>query len=449
MNARIEAALAMRKIERALMRLELTFAECVGLVTFDAEEATASWRFDQKTGEESIHIGPTVANLDVPAIEMVLRHEILHRSMYHGFGEMHAHKDLANLTLDVCINRLLYEAYPDEMRRTASLIYPAESKTSPIALADASADPTKLPNELSELWQSIWIKGSQNQFNTLNPASLYFRLLRLLEVGLIKEVPLFCKFTEGSPKRPGARTEKLAKAVAGQTNRRLPRGSDLGQALGDYSVIPVSIGSTDVEAFLEKMRFRKIVDETAKKVLAPLAREVRKQPYPTFLTRLGLVYEMCGISESIGMYINRDVASIGARMAIGIYMDVSGSMLAHFPVVAGFVDALKEAPLVVRVFDTAVRTVDVDALAKGNIQGGGGTDFDAPLRDLLDDRNIEAGVLFTDGEADVSREVMRAFRASRKRLFVVYLLDERRPTPPPGALHRLAKDTIVVPLSMR
>src|SRR5215510_3793465 len=169
MSAHLEAALAMRKIERALMRLELTFAECVGLVVYEPTEATASWRYDQRSGEESIQIGPTIASLDVPAIEMVLRHEILHRSMYHGFGEMHAHKDLANLTLDVCINRLLFEAYPDQMRRAASLIYPAESKTTPIALADASADPTKLPNELAELWQSIWLKGSGGTYAPLNP----------------------------------------------------------------------------------------------------------------------------------------------------------------------------------------------------------------------------------------------------------------------------------------
>lgn len=449
MSSHLEGALAMRKIERALMRLELTFAECVGLVTYDPSEATASWRFDQKSGEESIHIGPAVANLDVPAIEMVLRHEILHRSMYHGFGEMHAHKDLANLTLDVCINRLLFEAYPDDMRRTASLIYPAESKTTPIALADASADPTKLPSELAELWQSIWIRGSGGSFSSLNPASLYFRLLRLLEIGLIKEVKLFCKFSEHAPERPGSRTEKLARAVAGQTNKRLPRGSDLGQALGDYSVIPVPIGSTNVEAFLEKMRFRRIVDQTAKKVLAPLAREIRVQPYPTFLTRLGLVYELCGVSDAFGLYWNREVANSGARMAIGIYMDVSGSMIGHFPIVSGFVDALKEVPLSVRVFDTQVRRVDIEALAKGDIQGGGGTDFDAPIRDLLDDRSIEAAVLFTDGEANVTPNVARMLRASKKRLYVVYLLDERRTTPPPGPLTRLAKDSIVVPLSSR
>lgn len=133
--AGIQDAIAQRKIDRALMRLEVTFADCAALVTYDPTEATASWRYDKASGRESIHIGPTVTNLDIPGIEMVLRHELLHRSMFNGFGEDYEHPQLANLTLDICINRLLYEAYPEAMRQAAA-VYPAASKTTAIALAD-------------------------------------------------------------------------------------------------------------------------------------------------------------------------------------------------------------------------------------------------------------------------------------------------------------------------
>jgi uncharacterized protein with von Willebrand factor type A (vWA) domain len=124
-------------------------------------------------------------------------------------------------------------------------------------------------------------------------------------------------------------------------------------------------------------------------------------------------------------------------------------MIGHNPIVAGFVAALKEVPLRIRVFDTRVREIDADALAKGNIQGGGGTDFDAPIRDLCDDRELEAAVLFTDGEAEVTGPVAKKLRASKKRLYVVYLLEEKRTAPPPGSLQRVAKDAIVVPLAAR
>ncbi len=438
----MSAIFAQRKIERAVMGLELTFAQCAGLVIFDPEEPTASYRIDRATGEESIHVGSRVADLDVPCIEMVVRHEILHRSLYHGYGEQHRHPNISNLALDVCINRLLFEAYPDSMRKTALAIYGADAKSSPIALADPSADPLWLSTELGELWQQIWTKSSSG-FAPLNPSSLYFRLLRLLEVGLLPEFVPFCTMDAALPVQPGARSKTLMGRVARAVTRRMPRGSDLGQHLSTYSVIPVPIGTAEIDAFLEKMAVRRIADSTAAKVLAPLAREVRTQPYPVFPSRTGIVWLISGVSDALGLYKNRDVGNSGARMAVGLYLDVSGSMVPYFPIVASFADALREVPLRLRIFDTEVREVPVDDLAKGKILGGGGTDFDAPIRDLLADRDIEAAVLFTDGESDVTPGVARALRASRKRLYVVYLCDRG---PRKSALDRFAKDTIVVPV---
>jgi hypothetical protein len=443
----IETAISERKIERALMKLELSFAEVKGLVVFDPEEKTASWRYDEKSGTESIHVGPLVADLDVPSIEMVLRHEILHRSLYNGFGEQHAHHAIANLTLDVCINRLLFEAYPEPMRKMSAAIYPAESKLGPIALADVTAEPSRLSPELSELWQLIWVKGQAGEYAPLNPPSLYLRLLRLLEVGLIQTFEIFCHLDERLPRRPSDAAERLVKKVVGTVNRVLPRGSDLGRALADFSVIPVPIGTNEVETFLEKMRARRVVDRLAKKILSPLARELRVQPYPAYPSRLGLVYQLAGVSEVFGLYWNKDMANTGARMAVALYMDVSGSMIGYYPVVSGFVDALREIPLRLRTFDTTVRAVDPADLAKGKIEGGGGTDFDAPILDLIKDRDVSTGVLFTDGQAEVSPGVAARLVASKKNVYVVYLLEGR--APPASTLDRLAKDTLIVPVGKK
>lgn len=437
--AGIQDAIAQRKIDRAVMRLEVTFAECAALVRYDPEEQTASWRYDRASNREAIHIGPTVTALDVPGIEMVLRHELLHRSMFNGFGEDYSHPELANLTLDVCINRLLFEAYPESMRAAAA-IYPAASKRTPIALADCTADPAALPPELGELWQRIWHRDKDGGFAPLKVPSLYFRLLRLLEGGTLASVPTFCRFHD-LPAVPGELPRRAIAAVADEVNRKLPKGSDLGRQLSDYSVVPASIGTSDVEAFLQRTRARRIATNTASKVLAPLARELRLQPYPAFPSRVGLVYLLCGITDTLGLYWNRDVANSGAKLSVGIYMDVSGSMIPHFPLVAAFVDALKEVPLRLRVFDTAVREIAAADLARGAIRGGGGTDFDAPIRDLLDARDVTAGVLFTDGEANLAPELGRRLQRARKRLYVVYLGTVRN-----SPLDRWATDTITVPL---
>lgn len=432
-----------RNVEQALMRMGVGFVDCAGLVVFDPDEATASWRYDKNTGEESIHIGPLISSLDVNGIEMVLRHEVLHRSMYHGFGEQYAHPELCNLALDICINRLLFEAYGDKMRKASQRIYPETSKTTPIALADCSADPGALSPELAAFWSDVWRLDAKGQPPPLNPASVYFRLLRLLNVGKLPAFTCYCAFSGDQPRTLTERFDSTTRSVAEDISKRLPRGSGLGGALSEYSVVPMRIGTDRVEAFLRQMQVRRVQDETAKKILEPLSREIRVQPYPAFPTRLGLVYQMCGISDSFGLFWNRDVANAGARMAVGIYVDVSGSMAAHYRIIAGFVSALREVPLHVRSFDTRVHAVDVEAFSTGKIKGGGGTDFDAPIRDLLETADVEAAVLFTDGEATVSADVGRKLRLSRKRLYVVYLGGAGRV--PSSPLSRYAKDSIAVP----
>jgi len=278
----------------------------------------------------------------------------------------------------------------------------------------------------------------------VNPASLYFRLLRLSElptwITIVWKRPPY-----DGPGKPSARAGRLVHAVADEISRRLPKGSDLGRVLSEYNVVPISIGTGRVEEFLKKIRVRKIADQTAAKVLEPFQRQVVVQPFPAFPSRLGIVYRLCGVSELFFRYWNKEIANSGARMAIGVYMDVSGSMVDKFNVVSGFVNSLKEYPLKVRVFDTEVRDVEVEALAAGRIKGGGGTDFDAPIGNMLKDRDIEAAVLFTDGEARVSDAVGRQLRRSKKRLFVVYLIKAGYPKVQ-SPLDRYAKSAITVTL---
>jgi hypothetical protein len=426
----LDRMVAEQRLNQAMMRLGLSFSECVGLIEFDPEAETAYWRYEPQTGRESIHVGPAVAALDVECVEMVLRHEILHRSTFHGFGEQYADPQLSNLTLDVCINRLLAEAYDRPMRRLSEAIYPDESKTTAVALADCTADPGRLDTPLDELWRHAWDRSPHGEYSPLNPASLYFRLFRARSV--IQLPPEYGRRYQGYDEETPGPGEGLADPRLGRAvdqvfeglGQHLPRGSSLGGELSSYSVSPVRIGTARVEQFLRSIRLRRIADRTANKVTEPLQRGTRVQPYPLFPTRMGLLYQVCELDQVLGMYWNREVFNSGARMALGMYVDVSGSMAGHFPVVAYFVGAMKEYPLRVRVFDTEVREVDLDALSSGKLEGGGGTDFDAPIQDFLDDPELVAGVLFTDGEAQVSPSVGKRLRASRKRLYVVYLLGE-------------------------
>ncbi len=442
---------AERKIEQALLALGAAFADCAGLVEYDPAAETSYWTYDPLTGDEAIRVGPKFVELEIACIEIALRHELLHRSMYHGLGERYAARQLANLTLDVCINRLLFDAYPEKMRKTATAMYPPESKTTPIALADCTADPRRLPPKLAAIWTSAWHRLPDGKYPPLNPSSLYFRLLRLQSTDL-SSFSMPCSMcgdrsrtSKGGAARLNARAQKIATAVAQDIGKRLPGGSDLGQSLSELSVLPVPIGTGTVERFLSQIRIRRIANETAKKVTEPWQKRTRVQPYPAYPTRRGLVYTLCGLTDLFHLYWNRETEQGGAKLALGMYVDVSGSMTGKFGVIASFVDALKDYPLRVRSFDTAVRDVDVVALSAGRISGGGGTDFDAPVNDLVGDKELHAGVLFTDGQAEVTPGAGAALTASGKRLFVVYLLGPGE-VPPPSSLAQYCEESLSVTL---
>ena len=103
----ITRLLGEQRIFRAVQRLGFGFADASNLVEFDPDADTAFWSYNHETGEERICIGPRVAALDIDGLEVILRHEILHRSMYHAFGERYTDAGLSNLTLDIGINRML------------------------------------------------------------------------------------------------------------------------------------------------------------------------------------------------------------------------------------------------------------------------------------------------------------------------------------------------------
>ena len=87
--------------------------------------------------------------------------------------------------------------------------------------------------------------------------------------------------------------------------------------------------------------------------------------------------------------------------------------------------------------------VDVAALARGQLQAGGGTDFDAPVRDLVEDKELAAGVLFTDGQAEVSTGAGAALLGSGKRLYTVYILNPGE-NPPASSLAQYCTESISV-----
>lgn len=406
---------AEQNIRLALSRIGVGFADASNIVCYDPGASTAFWWINRTTGEERIHVGPLVASLEIPCVEVILRHEILHRSIF-GFriGMRDTNHSLANLVTDICINVLLHKAHPVAMRAASVAIYPAESKTTPIALADCSADPALLPEQLRTLWGWIW--NDDGGGSSLNPASLYYQLLRISDghdsAGGDSMAPTAI---------PRQSMQRAIDRVLQDLNARLPHGSALASALSTYTVSPVTIGSSAVEAFVRSMRIRTTTSTVAKLLSSHFAGPSRLQAYPMIPSRIGLVYLSLGISQATGLFWNRTNDSTGERLALGVYVDVSGSMVKNFPLVVSIVRSLVAYVVSFFVFDSTVREVDVDALSAGSIIGGGGTSFDAVLEHFVAHPQLAGAMLITDGEAGVSDHVGDVLRRSGRPLFVIYL----------------------------
>lgn len=412
-----------QRINSALQSMGLSFAEGFRIVRYNPKVRTAQWIYFPSTGDEAIELGDKIADLPVNQIEMVLRHEFLHRSVFHGFNEQFDDPQISNIVLDICINRLLFEAFPNEMRELSVSIYPQESKTTVIALADCSADPFRLQEPLRSIWKNTWDRQPDGSYQNLNPASLYFRLIELNDPQILILNP-FSDFGNMDPGFSGNIPDKIIKAASKTARgiaRRLPYGSSGGSGLDQYSVLPQQIGINNIERFLSRINVKTIAARFSSKIKKPLLKSIRMQAFPLYPSRIGYIYQTFGLTDTLRMYWNRDLSSTGVKMSIGLFVDISGSMTEHFPLVSGFVDALKEFPVKIYAFETTVREVDIEEFTRGVIKGGGGTEFDCVVRTFLEDREMAAAVIFTDGYGRLSESLAKNLQLSRKNLYLIWL----------------------------
>lgn len=423
---------ALAKIHQALGRLGVSFAEVFQMVDFDPELDTACWVFHEKTQRQQILLGPAVTALDLSSIEMVLRHELLHASTYNHFHQRFLDQELANLVEDICINRLLFECYPDKMLKLSLQIYTDETRQSIVALPDCSADPNLLENlQWRELWHYIWDKDEMGNPREINPASLYYRLLEIRNQSKTGSflIPLPMGLSVHRPLPGQGFSQPVEKAMNQNIISMRNQGSTPSMAeFNSFLATQVQFRSDEVLRFIESIKVDRIVSESSQKI-RELVIEEMSELYPMYPTRRGLVYLVAGLSDHFMLYHNRYSISRPVRLALAFYVDISGSMTYYFSAINSFLKAVFDVPLKVKLFDTAVREISAEKFLAGKFKAGGGTDFNRVLQDFAEDDEVGSAIVFTDGEADVSKESGDLFDASGKRLFAVYFSDTSEEAP--------------------
>lgn len=414
-----EEALAISRIRTAGARLGFTFLQLQRLLVFDPRTPTAAWHYDATTGHESIHVGPEIASLEIDSIEMVLRHEFLHRSTYREFSRRFKDPQLVNVVEDICINRLLFEAYPDQMRRMSAAVYTDESKTTVIALCDCTADPERLDPDLKDLWKSIWEREGRG-YPEINPASLYYRLYRL-QPEIPQEFFHWERAVGNGPVMTGTLRDAVFRA-AESTAVQLGSASDLGRTMSEYLNVPVRMGSDRLKGFLEQIEADRIISDVSNPIKETFT-YTRSQPWPGIPDRRGLTFLITGLSDLIRMYHNRVTEVRDVHLSLAFYIDISGSMEAYFSAVHAMIRAVVAVPLGLRTFADQVSKITVDDFLTGRFTVGGGTDFDPVIEDFLADDQAGSALVVTDGDARLSRTLSDRMEQSGKPLYVVYFGD--------------------------
>jgi hypothetical protein len=411
------------KLVQACNGLGLNLLEVAKFVRIDARPVIACWGYDLLKKGHYIFINPKVLRLPVGHIRLILKHEILH---YGGYRNLQSARNFqkANIAFDIVINKILTLAQEKDMRALCRRIYPPETKHSILVLARPDVNPDEL-KAYKKSWQEIW-----NNPEIPSPASIYYQLASPRDIAgnpfrvcfagssdiLFRQIP---------DNTPDNALESLSVKVIDHTLKLIHnRGfsmTKLNKAFKQIFVSKTAFDSTSVEEFISQIESRQTLESACAGIIAALSNQSVCQLYPYQLSRIGVIYAACGVSDKVPIFLNRMPEAHKSRLAI--YIDTSPSMECFQGKEVFLIDRLREYfPTRIHCFAHDVQEISLDDFANGNYEEGYGTSFDAVIEHMVKSR-YDAGVIFTDGLSGVNASNARLFRQSRKRLFTVYFSD--------------------------
>jgi hypothetical protein len=137
-----------------------------------------------------------------------------------------------------------------------------------------------------------------------------------------------------------------------------------------------------------------------------------------------MVYLLSGISNLISLYHNRVPEINYSKLALGIYIDMSGSMEEYFPVLPILIKHLSTYPIKIKGFTDFLYDLDLNDIKNGKIKGGGNTDFNPIFEDLINDVTLHAGLIITDGMSAILETNITKFKSTEKKLYQILFSDK-------------------------
>jgi hypothetical protein len=453
------------KLNSVFSKLGLSYLECIRLISFDENVDVACWIYNQANQEEMIHLNPLIIDNYTPEVlEMVLRHEILHRAFYNAFKYQFENKTLSNIVLDIVINKILHTAYGDYSEPMFKL-YPKESLKSAVVLCIADVPPNTIQNDkIRALYKEIWISK-----DIPNPESLYYQLIDLnRELPELKDPFRTLKnpfrppqvnrcgiaYKEWRPSLVDELNERLEQSIVDEVDNKI-KYYDRAKVLKNYYIDLNKFDPNPLKDFVRNIKQLRKLSKVVNNVKEDLTQGTRLQVYPMFLSRLGIIYNAMGLNDVLPLYWNNSTNTIsGNKYKIALYVDLSGSMKDYLGYIRWIVKQLDGFPFSpghnnnsCYGFNTLVYDISLNDIAEGNFRGGGETDFNAPISHFLalsDSSNV--GLMFTDGLSSITEATKEDFKKKRKLLlYTIYF--SKSNTKIKSALDEISQKTFTIFIS--
>ncbi len=177
------------KLVRAISKAGLTWSSVAGIIQIsdniegiqlDPQKMPAAWFYHHETKKELIAIHPQIIeDFSVEEIMLIIKHELLHKAFYRGINGL---QDLylLNISLDACINKILWIAHYKTMDNLCNKLYLGENRISPLAICNPSTtilEKKLLPKNIKEIFEEIYpCDDPKRAQNIPDPLNLYYKL---------------------------------------------------------------------------------------------------------------------------------------------------------------------------------------------------------------------------------------------------------------------------------
>lgn len=367
---------------------------------------TACWYYDEKTKKEKILITPNLMKiLPVNLIVLVIKHEMLHKSMYRNIKGA-SNRELINIALDAAIQKILSMSEPKLMIKLSNLLY-KQQRTGVMSVVNCSItkdERNSIRDKLQDIFDEIyWVTyEEQNRYNTVSkdsttfndhvvskrwrgnigndfipdPLTLYNKLAATLtkeEKNEVKKQYAHLKICPQNGSENGSKdknhprggkdnlraadknTLEQEKKITGDIADSVSRGGGysnyeaLNAFFKKYVYQSKETDTTTVEDFARHWHTLNQVEGATAEIYKTIRRNVTLDPYPMELSRTGIEMVAIGVSgPQMPIYFNEDPEDIGGKKKIACYFDTSPSMnpfISYMVHVAEFFDSCDECEI--------------------------------------------------------------------------------------------------------